>query len=246
MGYWNLNPGTGVRTWVPVNPYCTADDVFAELRDVLPAEGADKRNQVLQAIESASRYVDRWRGRDYYFHDHSVTPIEVDEYDSGYTKQAIYLKVSPAIGTVTVNLASIAQTADLDYVLVSKAHQDGTTALQIVPLSRLGTGSRSWNLNRRLGDILTIYGLFGYDQRAIKDSDGNITGYGATGTYSAANVPDVPDVIGMATASIAAAMSGHFKKEFVDLEGQRQTVTSKAIDDVAKEILGAKWGGMLT
>jgi hypothetical protein len=240
---------SGAFRFYPTNPYCSLTDVLEEIRESesAAAEGSQKANELLRSIERASRFVDRWMGRDYVMHDLTVTPYEIDEESQGYTKDYIFLPYSPLIdpASLIVSIGGSALTKDTDYQVITGSYGDLSTDIRLKCLNALATfadgGRGPWGISRADGKVMQVYGLFGYDQRIITDDDGNES-YGSTGTYSAENIPAVPDLIRHATRQVAAAMSGHLRREFTDLNGTRQSVTNRDIDKLAMEILGTKQG----
>lgn len=242
----------GKAVWVPANPYCTYAEVCMELRHTEDPTGSAFYNEVMQAIENASRFIDRWMGRDYYMHDHTGTPITIDQFYPGYAKKQITLiNRSPLLDASTLSVVIDGKTLVLskDYSCESVTWPDQEPSVVLRTLNWFPTYPSMtpdpWALDRAGGRVMTVYGLFGYDQRAITDEDGNVTGYGSAGTYADSNVPNCPQTIRYACRAIAASMSGHQRKEVVGIEGQRETIATKDVDRIAKDILGTKTGTFL-
>src|SRR5687768_5845370 len=63
-----------------VNPYCSIEQVADELRNS-DATLAAPAGQLELAINQVSRFIDDYKGRDYYLHDHSVTSLKLDQLD---------------------------------------------------------------------------------------------------------------------------------------------------------------------
>lgn len=244
---------SGSYKFIPVNPYCSLQDVLEEIREAesAAAEGSNKANEILRAIERASRFVDRWVGRDFFAHDFTATPFEIDEESKGYKKDYITLPYSPLIDSdsLIVKVGGVALVKDSGYTAIETTYDDGSVDIRLKPLSALATfadgGRGPWGISRADGIIMEVYGLFGYEQRILTDGDGNET-YDPTGTYSNENIPEVPEIIRDAARRVAAAMSGHLRREFVDINGGRQSVINRDIDKIALEILGTKQGVIRT
>src|ERR1700754_1578647 len=87
------------------NPYITLDELREELKmkpEDIPA-GSSTEDDLLRAIDNASRWVDDYTRRDYFFHDHSVNPMVFDQFDDGVFGTVLYPRAFPVITLTKVN-----------------------------------------------------------------------------------------------------------------------------------------------
>lgn len=219
------------KKWVPANPYCSLDDVLMELRKPASgaAEGTNDYNEIMLAIEHASRFIDRWRGRDFYQHDYTLTPLTFDDYSEQVQEDTIFLPYSPVISGLRLVQDGATLSDGADYRLLETARMDGSYQCKLVRMATaFAFTSNPWNFNRAGGNYLSVYGLFGFAQSTAED------------------VPTaMPDFISYAARCIAAAMSGHLRKEIITMDGNRDSIMTKEYDKIAASILGPKHGTIL-
>lgn len=200
---------------VPVNPYTTLTLVKRELK--FTESRTDVDGELVNAINRASRYVDDFTSRDYFFHDQSVTPLTYSD-RSPEVAGAVLSLPWPIITLTAITLGDLALVEGVDFLRVNP----NANQIQGAKLYRLsGAKYRPWNILPTA--LLTLTGIFGYAQ-------GNPT--------NAAAVPiGIPARVANATIQIAAAMSGHNRKQIIDLNGQAQDVANNKIPDTAIEML---------
>jgi len=129
------------------NPYCTVAEVQAEIRN----SDSSLTDQLTRAINAASRWIDAQQGRDYYQHDHTSTPLVIDEFDHCAVGCRLFLPYWPVISITTVELAGETLVKDTDY----SEREDMLVYL-------LG----EWPRLYRPDGTLKLYGKFGYAQTA--------------------------------------------------------------------------------
>jgi hypothetical protein len=191
-------------------PYCSIAQVHDELRNA----DATIDSQLELCIGQASRYIDDYKGRDYYLHDYSSTPLKLDKYDGAYViGDTVFLPYRPIIVLTSITVAGTLWVLDTDYIVKSDRIGDRIVSLKGNFKSYLCTGT----------DRISIVGKFGYDQAASTD------------------VPTgLPAHINKAAILIAAAFSGHNQKTIVGLDGAKTEVIDKMIPKTALALLGTR------
>lgn len=91
---------SALTPYVPTNPYVSLDDVVEELKlnPVKVGSNLVLINELLGAIDRASRWVDEYTRRDYFFHDFSATPLALDQFTPGIYGKEIFFQMKPIIG----------------------------------------------------------------------------------------------------------------------------------------------------
>jgi len=199
-------------SYTPVNPYCSLAELVGELRQRasdFPA-GGEKEAELLRAIDRASRWVDDYTGRDYFFHDHSITPLLFDEFSGGVYGAEIFLPYKPVISILEFRVGSDVWVENSDYVT--------------------GRGDREGRIHGRRGNFaptvettITIRGSFGYRQ-----------------SVSSQIPEMLPAKIATSTRLVAAAFSGLWRREEVGLDGAKQTITDTTIPQTVYQMLGKR------
>lgn len=198
--------------YAPINPYITLTELRQELKmksaDV-PA-GSDVEEDLLRAIDNASRWVDEYTQRDYLFHDHGTAPLEFDQFSPGVFDFQIFPPFSPIITVTKLVYGGTELTAGTDYAVEN----------QLASRQRINNLKGAWKPNR-VDALLQLYGTFGYVQ-------------------ASAIVPPtgLPGRITIATRWVAAAISGRNRKEVVGLDGVKQVLEDSAIGKQVYALLG--------
>jgi hypothetical protein len=144
-------------SYTAVNPYLSLDELVGELK-LKPEDvqgDAVLTDELRRAIDRASRWVDDYTQRDYFYHDHTVTPLLFDEFNGRFYGNDLYLPHSPVIRLTEVVLAGEALTVDVDYVI-------GLNEKAGRLFSRRGIWSPTVDAR------LSIKGEFGYPQPAVQ------------------------------------------------------------------------------
>lgn len=142
-------------SYTPANPYCSVEELLDELKRPRTdaGEGSPLREELQRNIEAASRLVDTYKGRDYYFHDHATTAFTLDG-GSGVFDDRAWLPYKPVITLGEVTLAGTVLVLNTDFYL------DGSVLVRM-------NGS-PWGLSRPSA-LLTVKGTFGYTQASSGD-----------------------------------------------------------------------------
>jgi hypothetical protein len=98
-----------------LNPYCTLAELCHELKKPVADATGDMLDQLHEAINNASRWVDDYTGRDYYLHDHSSTVLTIDEFDDIIFGNRLFLPYAPVITLSEVKLGTEVLVLDVDY-----------------------------------------------------------------------------------------------------------------------------------
>lgn len=185
----------------------------AQVKEVLKRASADTANEdaIGQSITYASRWIDAYMGRDYFEHDHTVTGITFDE-DSDIEGDKLYLPYRPIQSIASVVAAGVTLVSGTDYVTVSKPNG-------VEYIRNLGGDWAPYQPN----GLIVVKGTFGYDQAS-----------------SAAVPTGLPGHINWAATEIAAAFSGHNRKEVAGLDGQVMAINNNSIPKSVFDVLGHK------
>lgn len=192
-----------------VNPYTDLDSVKMVLKFSLT--DATKDEELKKAINDASRYIDRYLGKDFFFHDFTTTGITLDESADVQTTQ-LFLPYSPILTITSITSAGTALVLSTDYTIVRLANG-------IEFIRSLGANWKPVSPDA----LLVVKGTFGYVQATSADVPTGLPGH-----------------ISWAAAQIAAAFSGHNRKEVTGLDGQKQDILSNSIPKTVYEVLGKK------
>lgn len=136
------------------NPYITVEELVEELKGAMPDETNDEGKldavKYNRAIESASRMVDEYCQRDFYFHDYSTVPLILDQFSKGVFDNRIFLPHDPVISISNMEVAGEVWVADTDYSIDLKSG---------IIYSLRG----NWYASRP-DNLIKIYGTFGFTQ----------------------------------------------------------------------------------
>lgn len=211
------------------NPYCTVSQLRSYIRNydtkLVKTDGSDTLTPVLESsINSASRFIDKWMGRDYFFHDHSVTPIKLymnsDEVNE--KSKTVVLPYSPIITLTSVTYSTTTYTEGTDFYVEDDMLQFFSDFP--FPYNQIGRPRVLGTINGfgTYSDPIEIVGTFGYTQAASTD------------------VPTgIPADVSHACIVAAAAMSGNYQKEVVGI-GSVSQIYSTDLEGIFYKILGPR------
>lgn len=195
------------------NAYCSLAQLQAEIKN----NDATLDSQFENAINQASRVVDRWTGRDWFMHDYSLTPFKLRKGDGVIDGAKLWLPYTPVIELTEVKYFETVLEPNVDYVL----HGDAL----------LNTNGETWLLGYGDDECLELTGIFGYDQTPV--------GQELPSTVIPAGIPEH---IVKGTLMVAAAFSGKDVREIVSEDGIRDTIISKSIPKDLDKVLGPQAG----
>lgn len=211
---------------VLVNPYCAVADVQAEIKN----SDSTLTDQITLAINRASRWIDDYKARDYCLHDFSSTALTITLWDAVRVDNILYLPFSNIITLTEVTEAGVILTEDADFV-----RQYDKKRREAIALIRLGgsllsliTGENEmvqprWMIGEPPSGVVTLKGKFGYDQA------------------SPAAIPTgLPEEIRWCAIQIAAAFTGHNRKEVVGVDGSKESIIDRSIPKPVYDMLGRK------
>jgi hypothetical protein len=198
--------------YTPVDPYILLAELRQELK-MKPTDvpvGSDIEEDMLRAIDNASRWVDSYTQRDFLFHDFSVTPLEFDQFNGfdGF----IFPPYTPIISVTKLVFAGTELVLGTQYSVEN----------QLPQRQRINNLCGAWK-PRRPDRLLQLYGTFGYVQ-----------------SNHAVPPTGLPGSITLATRWVAAAISGRNRKEVVGLDGIKQTLEDSAIGKQVYALLGKR------
>ena len=200
-----------------LNPYCTLAALCQELKIDAPTSGNDPFDELQTAINNASRYIDQYKGRDYINHVYTAeAPLVIDQFSGDVFGDTLFFKPGPCREITSVTEGTTTLVSGTDFCLAD----EGMT------LRRLGG---DWHPFRP-DNLLTIVCKLGFAQTATTD------------------VPAFSDkflYIGHCARLIAAAISGHNKKEGVGLDGNKFDIITTSIPKTVFEMLGRRSNRLL-
>jgi hypothetical protein len=215
---------------VLLRPYCTLADVQRETQNTDP----DDVESFKQAINQASRWIDWYCRRDFYYHDHSTGALSVEE---NWTAGAKIFLPWPVITLTQVQTQDVFGSST---VLPAESYRVQPSILTacgvIVSDTRwvrpdvFTTGGLLPQRSNAMAAMIQLTGTFGY--APVMTSGGS-----PVIDTTKASV-DIPMEISTACAVIAAVRSGKSKKEIIDYSGQKQSATVKAIPRDVMEMIG--------
>lgn len=148
-----------------LNPYCSVAELIEELKMTaanVPAASAIE-DELKRAIVNASRWIDDFMRKDFFFHDYSVTPLVLDQFSDGVFDKQIFLPYSPVITLTSITSGDVALVADTDFT------HDATRGI-------IHSLCGVWR-PLRPGALLSINGTFGYAQATTADVPTGIPGH---------------------------------------------------------------------
>jgi hypothetical protein len=204
-------------------PYCTLADVQAECRN----SSTEFHDDLLAAINSASRYIDEHCRRDFLYHNHASTALEIRP--EWVAEDTILLpwpiltlteiKYADSYGTETV-LETTNYRAEAPYLSRSGRilrsgrwfSREAYTSVGLLP-------ERVFPMQPRI----LAKGTFGYAP--------------VSGSETTAPSASIPSPVRRACTVIAAVWSGHSKKQVVMPGGGAESVTTKTVPKEAMDLL---------
>lgn len=202
-----------------VNPYCTVAEVREEIKN---SDTADVTDAVLQdAINAASRWVDRYKGRIFYeIADYSAADLEITDRDGIVFEDEVYLPWIPIISLSLVKVGTQTLVLDTDYQVIYR-YNPANGIREGVRLVRIGG---NWGITSPDGHLF-LRGTFGYDQSGVPSA-----------------VPtNLPNYISRAAILVAAALSGHNRKQAVGFDGSMTDINDRAIPKEVFQMLGRRF-----
>jgi hypothetical protein len=212
-----------------VNPYCTLDQLKDELKRKRTDASID--DELGEAIVNASRWVDDYLKRDFFFHDYSVTGLVLNQFSSEVIGNQIFLNW-PILSMASASLGSTGLISGTDYLIQGSAPHDNRILTRL-PWIEGNTWYSQWTgLTETEPTVpITLMGTFGYSQ--------------GSPTADHATVPiGIPGKINLATRLVAAALSGHNRKQVAGLDSQPTEIMDRKIPQTVYDMLGKRIGGL--
>lgn len=195
-----------------VNPYCDVEAVYEELRSKEPTSATDSgiASEIVEsAVNAASRWIERHKGRDYAYHDHTEDALVIrgGMRNGVIAGHFINLPFSPIIAIESLTID------DEEWVL-------GEDFVFEVGDYRITSLVGDWPITCP-SHTVEIVGEFGYNQEDEED------------------VPDgLPADITRACVLLAAAFTGHNQREVAAVDGSKSAVFDKSIPKAVYDLLG--------
>lgn len=198
-----------------LRPYCTVADVQREAQNT----SADDKDVFATEINKASRRIEEYCMRDFWFHDHSSTPLIVSPHWCALNK--IYLPW-PIITLTKVEVSEGPDSEWTELDATSYITEPATAPRGRAKIVRSGNWLRDDSVTPGLAPAARttiprrtrLTGTFGY---ALDGTNPQTT-----------PPPGMPQEISTVCAVLAAVSSGLWRKEFTDLSGQRQSTTQRS------------------
>lgn len=188
-------------------PYCTLLDVQSETKN----SGTENDDLYLSCINAASRYIDTYCRRDFWFHDYTTTAYRVP--------RGSVIGNSIALPFSIIDLTEVRYVADAT-VTPSSAHtlseieyyfEEGRSTISI---------SSTVEINYPFDGRMEVYGEFGYSLSLDENNDPIVT----QPPY------DIPAAVRRAATIIAAAWSNERRLESVALDGSKSSILDNTVN----------------
>jgi hypothetical protein len=149
-------------SYTPVNPYVSLAEVREELKmkttDVVA--GSSMEDDLLRAIDNASRWVDDYTRRDFFFHDFRTDPMVFDQFDDAVYERIVFPRYTPILSITEIMANDLLLVDGTDYV-VKNADPELQTILSLKG-NWFHVATNWWPTADRM--TLSIKGTFGYEQ----------------------------------------------------------------------------------
>jgi hypothetical protein len=215
-----------------VNPYCTVD----QLRAYIKNSDSNITATLEHAINAASRFIDEWKGLDYFEHDYSENALVLDRWSKDITGDTIWLPYRPVIEITEVQVNQTVWVEDEDFKIDPAGRLHSYQGYWIGCPSNASSGAEWMSYFRNTPESrVEIKGRFGYEQRAAAVPPAEL------GALNRALVPSgMPDHIIQACIEIAASASKWNMKDIVGLDGQKTSILATDIPKSAMQLLGTR------
>lgn len=193
-------------------PYCT----LSQVQYFTGEDDGDYDDVLREAINFASRWIDQWCKRDFWFHDHSSDWLEITQEDEAIGRK-LFLPF-PVKTLTDVNLIwgdetgtnAIIDADDITY----RFHNDAISGQGYIAFN-VKTPDLSWPDNE-----IKLKGTFGY---TVTDTETPPT--------------DIPEGVTRAAVEVAGVWSGQKRKEVVALDGAKLSLLDERVPREVKELL---------
>lgn len=188
-------------------PYCTLADVQLETKN----SGSENDDLYLNCINAASRYIDTYCRRDFWFHDYTTTPYRVPR--------------SAILGNDIVLPFGIIDITEIRYMADSTVSSSPDFALSeieyyYVPGRTIINISSTVQINYPFDGKMEVYGTFGYNLALDADDEPILT----------QPPTDIPAAVRRAATIVAAAWSNERRLESVALDGSKSMVLDNTVN----------------
>lgn len=188
-------------------PYCTLLDVQSETKN----SGTENDDLYLSCINAASRYIDTYCRRDFWFHDYTTTAYRVPRgrvIGNGVTLPFSIIDLTEVryVADATVTPSSDHTLSEIEYYF-----EEGRSTISI---------SSTVQINYPFDGRMEVYGSFGYNLSVDDDGDPIVT----QPPY------DMPAAVRRAATIIAAAWSNERRVEQVALDGSRASLLDNSVN----------------
>lgn len=202
------------------NPYCSLADVKQTLK--LPLADTSKDDELIKAINLASRFIDDRQRRDFFYHDQTTAPLIFNRFSPSLAGRELFLPYDPIISITEVKVGTIVLVMDADFTAqgsilynyfadwIPYYPNTGNVGSEIIQAAPVAT-------------LVSVKGTFGYAQATIAD------------------VPTgIPQQIRFCAQEIAAVFSGHHRKQVAGLDGTATEILTSSIPKTVLDILGRR------
>jgi hypothetical protein len=190
-----------------LKPYCTLLDVQVETKN----SGSENDDLYTQAINLASRYVDTYCRRDFWYYDYKETPYRVPR--SRVIGNDVVLPF-PIIDLTEVRyMEDPTVTSSTDFALseIEYYFEEGKSTINL---------SSTLQINYPFDGKMEVYGEFGFPLQLDDNNDPVLT----------VPPPTLPAAVRRATAIVAAAWSNERRVEQVALDGSRTSLIDNSVN----------------
>lgn len=209
-------------------PYCTVEDVQAELQNT----DADDAVQLIDSVNAASRWIEDYCSRDFWFKDCSTAGNELEVAPDWCAYNIIYLPW-PVITLTKITVDDV-EVPTTDYGYKNPQPGTGCTSKIYREGARWMAGEQRNNVGLlpervfTMPTVIKLTGTFGFALSQAGDPPADVV---------TVPPPTLPQSVRRACTVIAAIWSGKSRKEIIDFSGNKQSLSQKDIPQATMRLL---------
>jgi hypothetical protein len=188
-------------------PYCILSDVQAETKN----SGSENDDLYLSSINAASRYIETYCRRDFWFHDYTTTPYRVPRGSVIGNSIVLPFNIIDLSEVRYMDDATVTSSPDFALSEIEYYFEEGRSTISI---------SSTVEINYPFEGRMEVYGEFGYNLSLDENDDPILTQppYG------------LPAAVRRAATIVAAAWSNERRMEGVALDGSKSSILDNTVN----------------
>jgi hypothetical protein len=188
-------------------PYCTLADVQLETKN----SGSENDDLYLACINAASRYVDTYCRRDFWFHDYTTTPYRVPRSSVLGNDIVLPFRIVDISEVRYMEDSTVTSSPDFALTEIEYYFEEGRYIINV---------SSTRQINYPFEGRVEVYGEFGYTLALDSNNDPVLT----------EPPSDLPAAVRRATTIVAAAWSNERRLESVALDGSKSMILDNTVN----------------